>query len=335
MQSSIITDARYNVSRTEMQILIILIAAAQHELKEAMNRNIEQGLPMGTPPVYSNNIQVAFSLRDFPVDMSGNEMSLKRAAENLIKNPIETKTETGWVMEPLISKVEYIKAERLIVMDISPSIWMKIMDIRLGFSEYELFTALKLKSRYSVRFYMMASNNLGAREIPFDELKKQFQLERRYKKNDDFLKNVVYPAAKELDEKSPVSFTVTPYKKPGSKGYAGIVFTPTKNQSKKDADIERKKLSHGKVHIGMALDEVEIDWLTNGHLYFSKVELRSNFETFNVAKKVFGTGLMDVMCGIYEFMLRKGKGGQKAYFIKALRNNSMSNSDDDGEAVLF
>ena len=333
MQSSFLTDARFNVKRMEMQIILILIAAAQRDLKESMNRNLEQGMDIAQPPIYKNDVQVAFSLNDFPLDMSGNEMHLKRAAENLVRQAIETKTESGWIMEPLLSKVEYIKKERLVVMNVSPSIWSKIMDIRLGYSEYELFTALSLKSTYSVRFYMMASSNLGPREIPFDELKQQFNLEKKYSKNSDFLKYVVYPAEKELDEKASVSFTATPIKKPGTKEYSGIVFSPKRNLPQRDPKLEEKKLKHGKVQIGMALDPEDLNWLENGRLEFTRTELQRNFDTFNVAKKCYGEGLVDAMQGNYEFMIRKGKGGQKGYFIKALKSNCKK--QDTQEGVLF
>ncbi len=329
LQSSFLTDARFNVKRMEMQIILILIAAAQRDLKQTMNITPGTNGSFGAPPVYKNDIQVAFSLRDFPLDMSGNEMSLKRAAENLVKQTVETKTPTGWVMEPLLSKVEYVKKDRLVVMNVSPSIWSKIMDIRLGYSEYELFTALSLKSTYSVRFYMMAASNLGPREIPFDELKQQFNLEKRYSKNSDFLKNVIQPAAKELTEKASVTFTATPFKKPGSKEFVGIVFKPKRNLAKRDPVLEEKKLTHGKVQIGMALSPNDLDWLENGHLEFTRTELNRNFDTFNVAKKRYGDGLIDAMSGIYEFMLKKGRGGQKGYFIKSLKKNCLKESPED------
>lgn len=334
LQSSFLTEARYNVKRMEMQIILILIAAAQKDLKESMSKNIEEGREIGAPPVYNKDIQVAFSLKDFPIDMSGNEMHLKRAAENLVKQTIETKTESGWIMEPFLTKVEYVKKERLIIMNVSPSIWSKVMDIRLGYSEYELFTALSLKSTYSVRFYMMASSNMGAREISFDELKQQFSLENKYSKNSDFLKNVIYPSRQELDEKSSISFTATPFKKPGTKEFAGIVFTPKKNLARRDPVLEEKKLTHGKVQIGMALSREDLEWLENGHLQFTRSELNRNFGTFNVAKKRYGDGLIDAMQGIYEYMLRKGFGGQKGYFIKSLKSNCSREADNPDE-VLF
>lgn len=335
MQSSLVTNARFDISRMEMQIFIILVMAAQHDLKEMIAKNISEGKEISTiNKLYTQDVQVAFSLNGFPVDMSGNEQKLKIAAENLVKNTISTYTETGWIVEPLLSKVEYIKKNRLIVMDIKPSVWNKFMDIRLGYSEFESFTAFNLKSKYSVRFYMMASSNLGPREITIDELKKQFLLENKYTKNSDFLKNIVYPAQSELDEKASVSFTATPYKKKGTKEWFGIIFSPHKNLPRRDTALEQKKLTHGKVHIGMALDEEEIFWLTNGHLEFTKTELSRNFETFNVAKKIYGNGLIDAMQGIYDYMLRKGKGGQKGYFIKALKEN-INKTQADPESSLF
>ena len=322
IQSSILTNASYDITRIEMQILIILVAAAQMDVRESIAKRVDYGEDYKRP-AYTQDIQVAFSLNDFPVDMSGHELELKRAAESLVKKTITTKTDTGWIVQPLLTKVEYIKPERKVIMNVSPEIWSQIMNINLGYSEYELFTALNLKSLYSVRFYMMASSNLGTRELTFDELKKQFNLERSYQDNNNFLRRVVYPASKELDEKAPVSFTAVPFKKPGAKEFSGITFTPRKISRSRDANLEHKKLTHGRVQIGMALESSEIEWLLrDDKLSFTHEELSRNFETFNVAKKKYGGGLLDIMYSIYEEMLRRGKGGQKGYFIKSLKNNS-------------
>ena len=333
IQSSFLTDARYNVSRTEMQILIILVAAAQHDIKQHIAMNIEKGGQCSAKPLYRNVIRVAFSLNDFPINMAGHELSLKVAAENLIKKTIQINTETGWILRPLLEKVEYLKKERLVIMDVHPEIWSMIMNIKLGYSEYELFTALSLKSLYSVRFYMMASSNFGPREITFEQLKKQFDIEDKYNDNVNILRRIIYPASKELNEKAPITFSAKPFKRSGSKEYVGFVFTPQKNPSKRNANLEKKKLTHGKICIGMALDPEEIDWLVReDKMAFSRAELSRNFDTFNVAKKKYGPALLDAMNGIYEFMLRNGRGGQKGYFIKSLKQNAQSGKD---EATLF
>ena len=333
LQSSLITNANYNVTRTEMQIFIILIAAAQHDLKRYFAENIEKGRSVDDMPVYSQDVQVALRLNKLPIDMGGHELTLKTAAENLIKKTIEIKTETGWILQPFLNKVEYVKKERLLIMNVPPDSWNMIMNVKLGYSEYQLFTALNLKSVYSVRFYMMASNKLGAQEITFDQLKTQFNLQDKYADNTNFLKRIIYPASQELKEKAPVTFTAKPYKKTGSKEYVGIVFTPQNNPAFRDPALEHKKLTHGRIQIGMSLTPEEITWLTReDKLAFTKVELSRNFETFNVAKKIFGDGLLDAMNHVYEFMIRRGKGGQKGYFIKSLKQNSKTS---DEEATLF
>lgn len=324
MQSSWLTNAKYDVSRTELQIIILLVAAAQSDLNEYMMRNREEGRALDEIPRYDQDIQIAFSLNDFPVDMAGHELELKTAAERLVKKTIETPTETGWILQPLLTKVEYIKQGRRVKMNVPPDIWRSIMDIRLGFSEYELFTALSLKSKYSVRFYMMASSRLGPREISIDELKAQFNLQDKYVgRNADFLRRIVYPAQEELDRKAPVSFTVKPYHKEGSKEFDGIVFSPKRNPNSRDVSLEKKKLTHGRVQVGMVLNEEEIHWLQReDKLGFTKPELNSNFETFNVAKKIYGAGFIDVMNSAYEYMLREGRGGQKGTFIKLMKRRA-------------
>lgn len=323
MQSSVLTEACMYMSRMEMQIFIILVAAAQQDLYELIDANTSKGIPIGSElPVYNNSIQVAFSLNSFKERMSRHEYDLKTAAEGLVSRAIEMKDGNGgWSVQPLIQKVEYKQEGRNVVMTISPDIWRMIMDVKLGFSEYELFTALELKSPYSVRMYMIVSGMTGAQEVPFISLKRLFKLENRYDDNTNFLNRVIRPAQRELDVKAPVSFDAFPYTKEGSKGYAGVLITPKKNLARKgDANLANKGLISRNLTIGMCLDGEEITWLKE-HLFFTDGELNRNFETFNVAKKIFKDGLLDLLCSIHEFLIRNGRGGQKGAFIKTLKTH--------------
>lgn len=320
MQSSLLTEARFGMTRTELQILVVLVAAAQEDMKTMIASGIREGTSLSRLPELDGDVLVRFSLNDFPVDMDGNEQRLVTAARSLVHRTIETHTEDGWVVEPLISKVEYTRQNRTILLTVRPSIWRMILDIRLGYTEYELFTALSLKSLYSVRFYMMASSDTKPREYSIAELKRQFCLEKKYAQVSDLFKNVIYPAKEELDEKAPVSFDVTPKKKEGSKEVVGIIFSPKRNRSLRDASLEEKKLLHGQIQVGMSLDKGEVKWLKE-KMNFSPSELNANFGTFNTAKKVYGDGLMDAMNGIYESILRKNISNRKGYFVSSLRNN--------------
>lgn len=323
MQSSILTEACMDMSRMEMQIFIILIAAAQPDLYELIDGSMSKRIPLGSQlPTYNNSIQVAFSLDSFKDRMSRHEYELKTAADGLVSKTIETKDGNGgWTIQPLIQKVEYRPEGRVVVMTIAPDIWRKMMDVKFGFSEYELFTAFDLKSPYSVRMYMIVSGMTGAQEVPFLSLKKLFKLENKYDDNTNFLNRVIRPAQKELDNKAPISFDAYPYKRNGSKGYAGVLITPKTNLLRKgDPELAKKALISRNLTVGMCLDGEEIAWLKD-HLYFTDGELNRNFETFNVAKKIFTDGLFDLMCSIHEFLIRNGRGGQKGTFIKTLKTH--------------
>lgn len=313
MQSSILTDARFGLKRIEMQIVLIIMAAAQQDLREIINNGM-------VVPEYREDILVKFSLNDYPIDMDRNERLLIAAAKNLVSKTVETLTPDGWRVQPFVSQVDYVKKDRSILLTIRPSIWRQILDVRLGYSEYELLTAMKLKSIYSVRFYIMASSSQAAREYSIQELKQQFRLENKYTQPSDFLKNVVRPAIEELNEKASVTFEMALKKRPYSKEIEGIILTPKKNRPMRDPELEEKKLTHGRVQTYMILSEEENDWLKNT-MRFSPTELNSNFATFNLAKKVYGVGLINAMKAIYSYMSDNGKIGQKGYFIKSLKQN--------------
>lgn len=336
IQSTLLTDARFDLKRLELQILIIIIAAAQEDLKTILSNNIKDGRQMSdfVIPAYDNDIMVWFSLNDFPIDMNRNERLLLEASKSLVTKTIQTHTEQGWMIEPFVSKVDYNRKDRNIIMTIRPSIWNKILDIRLGYTEYELFAALNLKSQYSVRFYMMAATDMKAREYSIEELKSRFNLQNKYSDITGFFSRVIYPAIRELDEAAPVTFEVKKKKKEGSKEITSVVFIPKKNPRFRSEELEMKKLMHGRVQVGMALDREEMRFLCE-KMNFTAQELNSNYGTFNKAKKVYGDGLLDAMSSIYEYMLRHSYGRNKGYFIKALQRNSDRGGDTGENPELF
>lgn len=327
MQSSIVTNARFDMSRMELQIVLVLVAAVQQDIRELFNigNSLRDGAGNIIIPTPENDILVRFSLNDFPVDMAGNEMQLKNAAERLVAQPVEMKTEKGWSIEPFIAKAEYNKNGRYLELQVKPSIWVKLMDVKTGFTEYELNVAMNLKSKFSVRLYMMTKSNSGPREYSLDEIREQFKLKAKYSSSADILKKFRL-AQKELDEKAPTTFRIEPKKKLGSKEITGFILVPVDNKQNRDPSLELKKMAHGRIDVGMVLDKEETKWLKE-KFNFLPTELRANFETFNVAKKVYGDGLLDAMIEIYEYMIRNHITG-KGYFINALNKNARKNGGE-------
>ena len=319
MHSSSITDSRYSFTNLEMNIFAIILAAAQQDLRQMIDVGIRDGLGKITVPEYKEDIQVKFYLDDF--DMNRNEQDLVRAAKSLVSTPIETLTPTGWIIQPPVSLVEYNKQDRSVLLTIRPMVWKQILNVDHGYSEYELFTMMGLKSRYSKRFLMISASVKDSKEYMIDDLRKRFKMEKKYNTSTNFLIRVVDSAKAELDEKSAISFDYEKIKRPGTKEVVGIILKPKRNIAKIDREIEAKKLTHGRVQVGMSLKHEEIVWLRN-KFAFTDAELNSNFGTFNTAKKLFRDALLDEMSKIYESMLRNGRGNQKGYFIRSLANNT-------------
>ena len=332
VQPSILANATFDFSRLEMQIFLILVAAAQQDIQEIFRSRPERGgLEV---PEFTDDILATFSLRDFPIDMAGHEKRLLEAARRLVSNTIKIKSPDGWKVQSLVSSVEYRRAERLVVMTIRPDIWKMFLNIAPGFSEYELMPALGLSSVHSVRLYLMINTRTTCREYSIDELKKRFMVDNKYAQNRDFIRKVIDVAKKELDEKAPVTFDSFPIKRPGSKEIIGLSIVPKKNPALMDRDIELQKLTHGKVQIGMSLDSTETKWLKE-KLEFTSTELNKNFGTFNVAKKMFGEALLDIFIDIYEGMLRHGGDilNRKGYFIKRIQtrvSRAEAHADEPG-----
>lgn len=99
--------------------------------------------------------------------------------------------------------------------------WELANEYTKGYRLVDLNTLFQLKGTYAIRFYQMFANQQGKKRIiSLDELKEMFCLQGKYAENKRFLEKVVEPAKKELDEKSPISFTYKPLtmKSEGEKG---------------------------------------------------------------------------------------------------------------------
>lgn len=99
--------------------------------------------------------------------------------------------------------------------------WELANEYTKGYRLVDLNTLFQLQGAYAIRFYQMFANQQGKKRIiSLDELKEMFCLQGKYADNKTFIARVVETAKKELDEKSPISYTYKPLtmKNEGEKG---------------------------------------------------------------------------------------------------------------------
>ena len=81
-------------------------------------------------------------------------------------------------------------------------------ELKEKFTKYDLINIKELTSSYSIRFYELIKQyeNIGARTLKIEYLRKIFELEDKYVRHDAFRINVIDRAQKELKEKSDLYF---------------------------------------------------------------------------------------------------------------------------------
>ena len=117
-----------------------------------------------------------------------------------------------------------------ITVRINTNIWNVMVDFTKGFRAFDLNIAMRLQSKYALRLYQLMSRQETPLTYSIEDLKKQWGLEDKYPRPDDFIKRTIIPAKEELDATSPYTFDFIPVKSKvpgrGNKPVTHITFFP-------------------------------------------------------------------------------------------------------------
>jgi len=218
VQHNAITQARYEMTALEMDIVFMLLAQLG-----------EDDEPYRVYQINAKHLQ----------ELSESEVKLayfKEATEKLIGRVYEMTTARGFLQIGIVSSAEYITGTGIIELSIDPKMRPYLFSLKSNFTTFQLKLALQLKSKYSKRLYQLLSQfkDTGEYYVTIESLKLMLKLrdaktgEEQYKNYADFEKYVIKPAQKQLKEHTDISFT---YKidKQGRKYHAlkfSIVYTP-------------------------------------------------------------------------------------------------------------
>lgn len=214
---------------------------------------------------------------------------------------------------PFITAVYAKKRNGTVRFRMSELIYRAFTDYTKGFRRYELQISLSLSSVYSIRLYEFLSGQKQPVTRTIDALKEMFQIQNKYKQVNDFIKRVIEPAKKELDEKSPYTFEYKINKK--GRAYHSITFFPIYQPQFRDDDLERKDLQK-KVSISWILDRNTKDYLIHA-FGFTTAEIKQNISLFERAVKEIN--LIQFMSIIKEKVRTKNIKNPKGYLINAIK----------------
>lgn len=315
LQSYIITAAKYDFSIYEKRILYRQIEIEQELLS---GQQLRPGVTIETNLWKDKKFTIPVKLL-LNGEEDKNHARIRKAFKDLMSKIIEYETSDAFGAFPLIQRFDLDKRSEFVTWQVPNEIVEVIVNFAKGFRKYELKIAMEFESVYAMRFYELLSGQKSPLTYTIEHLKDMFKIQGKYKQINDFLRFVIEPAKRELDEKSPYSFE---YKinKSGRK-YHSITFIPKFQPQYKDEDLEHNRLQQ-QLSSRWTLSKQEIDYLHN-NFGFAEEEIRKNMDTFKDVLAV--TDLLNELARIkakINELNTKGKGiaNIKGYVITSLRN---------------
>ena len=203
IQSTILTLARVPLNTFEQRIVIKLVEHSQsYFAKLKRNVSLAQTFPR------LSSVIVKIPLCYLVGEKSHNYTPALAAAASLCKKvwqvyQPETKSFQGG---SIIQEYRYREGTGVLEVKVSEYFYLSLFNLTAGYKKYDLETSLALSSPYAVRMYQILCNQQRPISFTIDNLKKMFGVQNKYKQTADFIKKVIRPSQKALDEAGVNSF---------------------------------------------------------------------------------------------------------------------------------
>lgn len=312
LQSYILTTAKYDYTVYEKRILYRIIELLQ-AMTEGKKLNQKYSIQITTLEDYDITMPISAVLAD---EKDENYTRVKEAFTSLQKKIIQYEDKKSWQSLNLLERPKIIKdgGNSVVSFRLSPLIAECFMDFSKGYRKYELITAMSFQSEYSMRFYELFSNQAKPINYSIENLKEMFNITNKYKLTADFLRYVVEPAKKELDEKSPYTFIYKPLKT--GRKITSLQFIPIYQAGKENQGLKAKKLGK-QMSTRFYLEPTDKEYLMAQYAFTEK-EIKNNCDLFEGLYQVLEKGeLIDKLADLRRFASETNN--PKGYVVKSLK----------------
>ena len=310
LQSYILTTARYDFNVYEKRILYRIVEGMQHMLKgEKLNTDLRCRINKQLFDLYDVEMPLSAFLND---EEDKHHDRAKDALRRMQQKIFEYEDAKEWRSMSLIITPKIGKYESIVKFRLHEDIYDALLNFSKGFKKYELKTAFEFKSVYAMRFYELFSGQRTPLIFSIRDLKLMFGVEKKYKLTADFIRYCVNTAQKELNEKSPYSFTYEPLKK--GREIVSIRFYPVMIPANIDEEFEAKQLKQ-QLSPMWTIERQNLQYLKE-HYMFSTPEIKNNIDLFERAQKE----IPDLLYFMSEVKAKANKAGNpKGYLINAMK----------------
>lgn len=312
-----VVEAKYKFNIYQKRIELCIVDTAQVALRGERHIAGRKLSSSDLHPVVEIPLNLILQDED-----ESNYSIVKRSAKAMTGKVIEYTNAAGtWIVFSPIVSVSIPRYSTSMFVEVHRDMWNALLDYRRGWRKFDVNAALTLKSVYSIKLYELISLHNDERHFSVDELKEFFGVKDKYKEPKDFIRRVLDPVKKELDEASPWSFNYTINRAGTSKQSKIIGFTiqPYPNGAKADA-VERKEAINKLNLSAFVPDRLIRSYLLDNIGYTSKELLGKNKELLGVACKVIPDliSVLELLKGKARAAGCKTDDDFKAYIIKAL-----------------
>ena len=300
-QSWILSVAKTSLTLYEQRILVRIVEHGQVVLSGLfLQEHLEH-----IPHTFKHE-QVAFPVNEILTEGTKHYEQVYAAAEQLSKRRVEfwNADKTRWAFSNIIFDVRC--GDGVLSFYVSNTFWDVLFDFTMGFSWYDLKIALTLPTAYAIKLYMILNGQKSCKEYSINQLKECLGCASCYSQTADFIKKVIEPSRKALDEAGGNSFTYHRVKK-GQKVVA-LQFFP----------VIKQKMNHQPANkhtfwAAMVPKEIKIQLITQAG--FTSKELSAHEELIGLLSE--RTDACELLSGIINRARVKER--SKGYIIAALR----------------
>ncbi|RZK37665.1 MAG: RepB family plasmid replication initiator protein [Hymenobacter sp.] len=211
-QHNAFTNARYEYSELQLDLLFFLISKLSKEQKTS---------------VYSLDISDLAKITGKKYHLS----YLRQATEDMGNKMFEIETPDRYKQLWLFRTVEFIKGTRIMEVKLSEDILPYLFDLKNNFTSYELAAALRLKSKYAKRIYQFCSqwkDQGKTKKYDIEDFKKMLRIlddkgHDKMPRASDFKASVLDISVKQINEHTELHISYKLEKQ--GKAFKNIVFT--------------------------------------------------------------------------------------------------------------
>lgn len=238
IQSFIYSISRVKLGLYEQRILLKVVEHAQSRIHGLLVKN-----DLSKWKHDFDNVQITVPIRDILSEDSQHYEAVRTSALRLMERKIEYfDSGTGsWFASPIIYNVRHDARSGVISFYVARRVFDCILDFTKGYRQYSLESALSIPSPYASRLYSLMCGQVSPIRYEIGELKRMFGVEDKYAQTADFIKKVIEPSRKTLDEMNYTSFTYSRVKS-GQKVVALLFFPVRRDQQTKEQLVAKTSI---------------------------------------------------------------------------------------------